>query len=90
VHDLGPFRCVSCAALHRLAMRDPAYGWTAEMQVKAYRLGLRVREIPVRAFPRLAGTSKISGRLGPVCKAGWAIITTIMHYHAVALDGEGR
>ncbi|MBK8025170.1 MAG: glycosyltransferase family 2 protein [Chloroflexi bacterium] len=35
VTDLGPFRCVSTAALTRLHMSDPTFGWTAEMQTKA-------------------------------------------------------
>ncbi len=86
VSDLGPFRCIAAPALARLAMCDPAYGWTAEMQVKAYRLGLRVSEVPVRPLPRTAGESKISGRLGPVFKAGWAILTTVIRYHAAPLS----
>jgi glycosyltransferase involved in cell wall biosynthesis len=80
VTDLGPFRCVSTATLERLRMRDPTYGWTAEMQVKAFRLGLRVSEVPVDAFLRRHGTSKISGRPWPVVKAGWKILTTIAWY----------
>ncbi len=85
VTDLGPFRCVAAAALPRLAMRDQAYGWTAEMQTKALRLGLRYREVAVDARVRTAGTSKISGRVLPVFKAGWAIITTILRYRFCAL-----
>lgn len=80
VSDLGPFRCVSTAALARLRMRDPAFGWTAEMQTKAFRLGLRYREVAVDARCRTAGESKISGRLGPIFKAGWGIITTILRH----------
>lgn len=80
VTDLGPFRCVSTDALIRLAMRDEAFGWTAEMQTKALRLGLRVVEVPVDAKARRAGESKISGRLVPVVKAGWAILSTIVWY----------
>jgi hypothetical protein len=59
-------------------MRDPAFGWTAEMQTKALRLGLRVVEVPVDARRRRTGTSKISGRVVPVFRAGWAILTTIL------------
>jgi glycosyltransferase involved in cell wall biosynthesis len=80
VTDLGPFRCVSTKALVRLRMRDPTFGWTAEMQTKAFRLGLRYREVPVDAKCRTAGQSKISGRIGPIFKAGWGIITTILRY----------
>ena len=85
VTDLGPFRCVSTAALAQMGMADPAFGWTAEMQVKAYRLGLRVREVPVVALPRTAGVSKISGNWKAVFLAGWAIITTILKYHRCEL-----
>jgi glycosyltransferase involved in cell wall biosynthesis len=86
VTDLGPFRCCSCALLKRLAMRDPAYGWTAEMQVKAYRLGARVREVAVLARARRAGTSKISGRFVPVLRAGWAIMTTVLRYRFARME----
>ncbi len=80
VSDLGPFRCVSTAALVRLHMSDPAFGWTAEMQTKIFRLGLRYREVAVDAKARTAGESKISGRIGPIFKAGWGIITTILRH----------
>lgn len=90
VTDLGPFRCVSTAALARLAMRDPAYGWTAEMQTKALRLGLRVREVPVVARVRTAGESKISGRVVPVARAGVAILSTILRHRFGPLTDERR
>ena len=80
VTDLGPFRCISCQALARLGMQDPTFGWTAEMQTKILRLGLRYREVAVDAKARTAGESKISGRVLPVFQAGWAIITTILRY----------
>jgi glycosyltransferase involved in cell wall biosynthesis len=85
VTDLGPFRCVSAAALARLRMSDPAFGWTAEMQTKVLRLGLRYREVPVDAKARTAGESKISGRIGPIFKAGWGIITTILRHRFARL-----
>ncbi len=85
VTDLGPFRCVSSELLSRMGMHDPDFGWTAEMQVKAYRLQARVVEIPVMALARTAGQSKISGRFIAVFRAGWAIISTILRYRAAAL-----
>ena len=87
VTDLGPFRCVSTASLARLHMSDPAFGWTAEMQTKALRLGLRYVEVPVNAKARTAGESKISGRIGPIFKAGWAIITTILRHRFGRMPG---
>lgn len=78
VTDLGPFRCINRQQLDRIAMQDRAFGWTTEMQVKAYRLGLRVAETPVQAKVRTAGVSKISGTLRGVWGAGWAIISTVL------------
>jgi glycosyltransferase involved in cell wall biosynthesis len=78
--DLGPFRAICRQALDRLAMRDPDYGWTAEMQVKAALVGLRVREVPVPHRPRRAGQSKISGTLRGSVLAGSKILWTIFRY----------
>ncbi|MBA3709364.1 MAG: glycosyltransferase family 2 protein [Planctomycetes bacterium] len=85
VTDLGPFRCVDAGALTRMEMADPAFGWTAEMQVKAYRMRLRVAEVAVRALVRRGGDSKISGRFWPIFRAGWGIISTILRHRATPL-----
>ena len=45
--DLGPFRAARWSSLEQLRMNDRDFGWTAEMQVKALRHGLRVVEVPV-------------------------------------------
>ena len=74
--DLGPFRVIRRAALERLQMRDETWGWTVEMQVRAARLGLRVREVPV-GYRRRIGVSKISGTLMGTIKAGWKILWVI-------------
>lgn len=77
--DLGPFRAVRADALAQLRMSDPDYGWTAEMQVKAARLGLRVTEVPVRYRTRV-GASKVSGTLRGSVRAGYRIIATVLRY----------
>ena len=74
--DLGPFRVIRRDALDRLQMRDETWGWTVEMQVRAARLGLRVREVPV-GYRRRIGHSKISGTLMGTIKAGWKILWVI-------------
>jgi hypothetical protein len=74
--DLGPFRAIRRACLAELAMRDTNFGWTAEMQVKAVRRGLRVREVPVSYRPRL-GRSKISGTVSGSLRAGIKIVWTV-------------
>lgn len=67
--DLGPFRAIRWDALRRLDMRDRAYGWTAEMQARALRQGLRVVEVPV-SWSRGKGPSKVSGTLRGTLRAG--------------------
>ncbi|HVR29737.1 MAG TPA: glycosyltransferase family 2 protein [Thermoanaerobaculia bacterium] len=75
--DLGPFRAVRWSSLEGLEMRDPDFGWTAEMQVKALRRGLRVVEVPV-SYRRRVGVSKITGTVGGTLRAGYKIVTTIL------------
>jgi glycosyltransferase involved in cell wall biosynthesis len=77
--DLGPFRAVSWQALEILGMSDPDFGWTAEMQVKALRRGLRVTEVPV-SYRRRVGVSKITGTLGGTIRAGYKILWTVLRH----------
>jgi glycosyltransferase involved in cell wall biosynthesis len=74
--DLGPMRAIRREALQRLAMREPAYGWTVEMQINAARSGLRSTEIPVR-YRRRIGESKVTGTLSGTVKAGTRILFVI-------------
>jgi glycosyltransferase involved in cell wall biosynthesis len=74
--DLGPFRAISADALARLSMDDDAYGWTVEMQARAAKLGLRVRETPV-CYRRRVGKSKISGTVRGVVMAGATILFVV-------------
>ena len=77
ISDLGPFRAVRRAAYKRMTMRDRAYGWTVEMQIRAAQLKLRTTEVPVSWLPRHAGQSKISGTLRGVAGAGIGILSMI-------------
>lgn len=77
--DLGPFRAARWDALERLGMSDPNFGWTAEMQVKALRHGLRVVEVPV-SYRRRVGVSKITGTLVGTVRAGYKILWTVLRY----------
>jgi glycosyltransferase involved in cell wall biosynthesis len=79
VTDLGPFRAILAPALLRLQMEDKTYGWTVEMQVKAYREGLRTVEVPVRYRKRI-GQSKVSGTVRGTIGAGYKILWTIFRY----------
>lgn len=75
--DIGPFRAIRRESLDRLAMRDRAFGWTVEMQIKAARFGLRVLEVPV-SYRRRIGVSKISGTLRGSVLAGMTIMSVII------------
>ena len=77
--DMGPFRAIRYQTLMALSMRDRDYGWTAEMQAKAARAGVRATEVPV-SYHRRIGKSKITGTVKGTVLAGWKIISTILKY----------
>jgi glycosyltransferase involved in cell wall biosynthesis len=81
--DLGPFRAITGAALARLELREPSFGWTVEMQLRAASRGLRVVEVPVDYRPRI-GRSKVSGTLSGSLRAGAGILGRITR-HALGL-----
>ena len=76
--DLGPFRVVLWPALESLGMRDRDFGWTVEMQARAARAGLRIREVAVSYRRRRFGRSKIAGTVSGSLRAGWKIVTTLV------------
>ena len=77
--DLGPFRAITFDSLRKLQMRDTNFGWTVEMQIKAARHKLRIREVPVDYRPRI-GYSKITGTVCGTVRAGYKILLTIFRY----------
>jgi glycosyltransferase involved in cell wall biosynthesis len=77
--DLGPFRAISWSALEKIGMIDQNFGWTVEMQVKAARLNLRIKEVSVR-YRKRVGVSKITGTLSGTFRAGYKILYTIAKY----------
>ncbi len=91
--DMGPFRAIRYQTLMALSMRDRDYGWTAEMQAKAARAGVRATEVPV-SYHRRIGKSKITGTVKGTVLAGWKIISTILKYrffdHAPATPTESK
>lgn len=88
--DLGPMRVIRWDALERLAMRDNAFGWTVEMQVRAVRHGLRIGELDVPYRRRCAGVSKISRTVSGTVKAGCTILWVIARELALELSGSRR
>jgi hypothetical protein len=75
--DLGPMRILSRQALSRLNLQDRDFGWNVEMQAKAARLRLRLKETPVKYSRRRLGKSKISGTLRGSLRAGAKILLTV-------------
>lgn len=74
--DLGPFRAITYEKLIALDMQDPDFGWTVEMQVKAAKMGLKTKEVPVK-YRRRVGVSKVSGTVKGSILAGHKILWTI-------------
>ncbi|HEY5381319.1 MAG TPA: glycosyltransferase family 2 protein [Acidobacteriaceae bacterium] len=72
--DMGPYRAIRRAALEAMQMTEMTYGWNLEMQIKAVRLGLRIKEVPVDYRRRIGGRSKVSGNLRASAKAGVRIL----------------
>lgn len=74
--DLGPFRAIRNTSLEAIGMKDRAFGWTVEMQIKALEHGLRTDEVPVDYRPRI-GVSKVSGTIRGTVMAGTTILRII-------------
>lgn len=77
--DMGPLRAIRWGAIVSLEMEDLTWGWNVEMQMKAVKRGLRIREVPVENRSRI-GTSKISGTLRGVARAGAKILWACWKY----------
>jgi glycosyltransferase involved in cell wall biosynthesis len=76
--DMGPFRAIRREALERLQMREETYGWNLEMQMRAAKAGLRIREIPVSYRNRAGGVSKVAGSLSGSVRAAIRITQTLL------------
>jgi glycosyltransferase involved in cell wall biosynthesis len=74
--DLGPFRAIRFNKLLELGMEDPWYGWTVEMQIKAVKHKLKIKEVPV-SYRKRIGKSKVTGTVKGSFMAGYIILKTI-------------
>ena len=77
--DLGPFRAIRYDSLMAMEMKDKTYGWTVEMQLKAAKMKLKIKEVAVNYRQRI-GVSKVSGTVKGTIMAGYKIITWIFKY----------
>jgi hypothetical protein len=76
--DMCALRAIRRDTLFKLGMREMTYGWNLEMQMRAARAHLRVREVPVDYRCRIGGQSKVAGSLPGSLKAGAKIISTFV------------
>ncbi len=76
--DMCAFRAMRIRDVLRLDMREMTYGWNLEMQILAPRAGLRVREIPLPYYCRVAGKSKVAGNVRGSVKAAGRILATLV------------
>ena len=75
--DMCAFRVLRVADLLRLGMQEMTYGWNLEMQIRAPRAGLRVCEIALPYYRRVAGASKVAGSFLGSLRAGSRIVGTL-------------
>ena len=80
ITDLSPFRAVVRQKLLSLDVKDMTYGYPTETIVKAARSAWAVEEVPVHAYPRSGGKSKISGTMRGTILATVHILGTIFRY----------
>jgi dolichol-phosphate mannosyltransferase len=77
IRDLtGGFKCFRREVLETLDLAEvhaDGYGFQIEMTYKAIRAGFRVREVPITFRDRVAGTSKMHGRIA--IEAVWKVPT---------------
>jgi len=71
--DMCAFRAMRRDTLEAMKMSEMTFGWNLEMQIKAVKMGLRVKEVPVYYRRRIGGESKVSGNLAASVKAAWRI-----------------
>jgi glycosyltransferase involved in cell wall biosynthesis len=76
--DMCAYRAIQRDALRGLRMREMTYGWNIEMQMKAARGGLRIKEIPVPHRRRAGGQSKVAGSLRGTLRATGTIASTFV------------
>jgi len=72
--DMCAFRAIRREAVECMQMLEMTFGWNLEMQIKAVKMELRVREVPVDYRRRIGGESKVSGNLSASVQAAWRIL----------------
>jgi len=73
--DLGPFRAIKFDKLLALDLNDNL-GWTVEMQAKAVRAKLKIKEVPV-SYRAGTGKSKFTGNIKGIAVVGYRILRAV-------------
>jgi glycosyltransferase involved in cell wall biosynthesis len=76
--DLGPFRAIRFDVLRSLQMDDRDWGWTLQMQLRAYHHGVATEEVAVPHRERAEGRSKVSGTISGSLRAGVKMVFTLV------------
>lgn len=79
--DMGPLRAIKLKKINKMNMIDQNYGWNVEMQMKAVKHGLKIKEVDIKYFRRRHGKSKISGSVLGSIKAGIKILSRVVYFH---------
>ena len=74
--DLGPFRAIKFKKLLQLEMNDNL-GWTVEMQAKAVKCKLKIKEVPV-SYRMGTGKSKFTGNIKGIFIIGYRILKAVL------------
>ncbi len=85
--DMCAYRAIRRDCLERLGMRETTYGWNLEMQMRAARAGLRIREVPMPYRRRSGGRSKVAGTVRGSVRAAYRITAT---FFRVAFSSRDR
>ena len=71
--DVGSVRALTTLAMRTLDLDELGYGWPLQLQIRAAKLGLRVRDVPIAVGPR-RGRSKVAGTLRGTAGASLAFL----------------
>lgn len=74
--DVGSVRAVTTRAMRILDLDEPGYGWPLQLQIRAAKRGLRIRDVPITVGPR-RGRSKVAGTLRGTAGASVAFLRVL-------------
>jgi len=74
--DVGSVRALTMDAMGALDLDEPTYGWPLQLQIRAAKRGLRVRDVPIIVGPR-RGRSKVSGTVRGTTGASVAFLRVL-------------